>query len=379
MCMSYRTVYRYLVTTYRVVHDTDVVQIPSILVHEVIDFDFRTSDGEVHHVPGTQGRFVARELSMLQQWILDTPQRGSSSSRRALTFNVYHMSTVASSLFHQVFRRTAVCIWYSCVMDLFVPSNTETSCPRAFPHTLTPSQDATQRSEGSPPGTNPLPRPASSAESRGMHAQQQRELQSHQPARVQQLGTSGPPRPGSSSPPQQMRVSSDEAFGVGEAFGGNGGVGASVEEEEQPSRQTLQLQPQHSSPSPVEFFRAGAGGVDAQQRVQVCNVCKEVRPLDSYELPCVHVQQPRNVGIGPRIELSFPRMRFERASRLTHLTRPDVLGTRTGSVSSSCTTYQVQTSSPTTQFAEGHGSSLFLLSSHHVQGLPREPTLLLHC
>lgn len=152
------------------------------------------------------------------------------------------------------------------------PSKYENIMSMSSPHSLTPSQDATQRSEGSPPATDPLQRPTSAAESRGMHAQQQRELQSHQPARLQQLGTSGPPRPSSSSPPQQMRASTDETFGVGEAFGGNGRAGAihSAEEEEQSCRQTLQLQPQRSSPSPGEIFRAEAGGVDAQQRVQVC-------------------------------------------------------------------------------------------------------------
>ena len=108
-----------------------------------------------------------------------------------------------------------------------------------------------------------------------MHAQQQRELQSHQPSRVQQLGTPGPP--------QQMRGGSDEAFGVGEAFGGNGGAGVGAEEAQQPSRQTLQLQPQHSSSSPGESFLAEAGGVDTQQRVQVYNVCKSITKLPCYK------------------------------------------------------------------------------------------------
>lgn len=192
--------------------------------------------------------------------------------------------TYSTLLLHRVYLIRVHEYSYSCdALFLYVhPSKYKTSCPMSSPHSLTPSQDATQRSEGSPPATDPLQRPTSAAESRGMHAQQQqRELQSHQPARLQQLGTSGQPRPSSSSPPQQMRVSTDETFGVGEAFGGNGRAGAvhSAQEEEQSSRQTLQLQPQHSSPSPGEIFRAEAGGVDVQLRVQVCNVCRE----SSYE------------------------------------------------------------------------------------------------
>ncbi|CAM9400596.1 unnamed protein product, partial [Laminaria digitata] len=95
------------------------------------------------------------------------------------------------------------------------------------------SQDATQRSEGAPPATDPLPRPISAEDSRGMRVQQQRKLQLHESPRVQQLGRPGPPRPSSSSPPLQMRVSSNEpTFGVGGAFGGTGGAGAAAEEEQ---------------------------------------------------------------------------------------------------------------------------------------------------